>query len=112
MLTENSFNNGRLYLNITYSCKDVAKTNGACWDANMKKWFVYKNIKESQLKMLLSPFLDISVPKYITKTDEDVLSMKEKFKLMQIWNKDEILKNLNENQSNIPIITKSVFNTI
>jgi len=40
----------RIYLNVPYQEKDNAKSNGAKWDANAKKWYIYTdNNKKDKL---------------------------------------------------------------
>jgi hypothetical protein len=33
----------KIYLNVPYSKKDLAKEKGARWDAGKKKWYIYDN---------------------------------------------------------------------
>jgi len=40
----------KIYLNVPYKEKDEAKANGARWDANAKKWYIYAtNTKKDKL---------------------------------------------------------------
>jgi hypothetical protein len=33
----------KIYLNVSYAQKDEAKSKGARWDANKKKWYTFDN---------------------------------------------------------------------
>lgn len=38
--------NAKIYLNVPYAEKDYAKSMGACWDAQIKKWYFDGPVKE------------------------------------------------------------------
>lgn len=112
MIQSNSFENDKVYLNVPYTSKEIAKENGAKWDQNMKKWYLHKNIAKSKLQTLLSLIFAITVPKYITTSDPDELSTKEKMKLHLDWKKDEIMSNYDDFHKNTKNseITRNIFN--
>jgi len=50
----NEKSNNRIYLNVPFSQKDIAKSNGAQWDKNKKKWYITDKLKNNeQLKSFL-----------------------------------------------------------
>jgi len=44
--------NDKVYINITYDKKNIAKSYGAKWDNNLKKWYYLSNLDEENIKKL------------------------------------------------------------
>jgi hypothetical protein len=122
-MENNSFENSKVYLKVPYNSKNVVKQHGGRWDPMKKMWYVPKNINKFKLEAILSTILGVTVPKHIYTDENYKPTTAEKFKLLQDWKKDDIIKNYEENRQkplalgrsshdgDLPAqITKSIFN--
>ena len=46
----------KLYLNVPFAKKDLAKKNGARWDKDKKKWYYTEDLDKEKKETLINAF--------------------------------------------------------